>query len=265
MTTIRHLNIEVTRRCDQQCGYCFNDSGPSARYPEMTVDRWVTFIRHMSLRGLRSLHITGGEPFVSSATVPLLREAQALGISTSVLSNGLHIPAVTEREPGLFRKLLVAQISLDSMDASVNDVRRGKKSAKDQAIAAIEVLRKLSVEVEISCTVDQNNIAHVDDVAAYARSIQASLILRPVVWLGRATPHSDRASSSAMDRLVHQHADILVCDRFVYVPSGPYSDRHALEAGILTMLPNGQFRSGPIACPGFPALASSAAELLEAA
>jgi MoaA/NifB/PqqE/SkfB family radical SAM enzyme len=227
----------------------------------MTVEMWITFIRRMSFKGLRSLHITGGEPFTSSTTVPLLREAQAVGLSTSILSNGLRIPMVAEREPAILRKLSVAQISLDSLDAKVHDRRRGKRGALDQAFKAIEALRKLTVPVEISCTLDDENAVHVDGIAAYARSIGASLILRPVVYLGRASHYP----LSHADRTFSLHSDILVSDRFLYVPSGPQSDGRALEAGILTVLPDGRFRSGPIVCAGFLAAVSSAPEMLEAA
>jgi len=264
MTTIRHLNIEVTRRCDQHCTYCFNDSGPAARHPEMTIDKWLAFIRHMSLRGLRSLHITGGEPFASSATVPVLREAQSLGLSTSILSNGLRIPTVAEQEPVLLRNLSVAQISLDSMDPSVHDLRRGKSGAWKQALLAMDALRELRVPLEVSCTVDEENLGHAYELAAFARSIGASLILRPLLPLGRASFASSRQARVPTAPGTDSFADVLVRDRFRYLPDGPRSDRDALDSGILTILPDGRFRAGFISASG-PCVGSSAVEVLEAA
>lgn len=264
MTTIRHLNIEVTRRCDQQCLYCFNDSSPRARYPEMAVSQWIAFVRHMAIRGLRSLHITGGEPFISPTTLPLLRETQGIGLSTSVLSNGLRIPVVAKKEPELLRRLSVAQISLDSMVGSDHDLRRGKSGAWAQAMQAIDTLRELHVPIEISCTVDNENSRNVSDLAVFARSIGASLIVRPIVSLGRANRSSSEDSRRSRKLEHTSFADVLVPDRFHYVPDEPDSDHSALKVGILTILPDGTFRIGSLRA-SYGCIGSSAIEAMEAA
>jgi MoaA/NifB/PqqE/SkfB family radical SAM enzyme len=243
---LRHLNIEVTRRCDQRCTYCFNDSGPQARCAELTLDEWVRLFGRLSRLGLESVHITGGEPFVSPATIPILREVQTLGLSTSVLSNGLRIPTVAQQNPDLLQRLTVAQISLDGMDPAMHDKRRGKIGAWRQAMLAIESLQQLGVPLEISCTVDRHNLPHIGDLACFVRSIGASLILRPIVRAGRACFAPSENLRTELTQLIFDHADVLACDRFRYVPSGPRSDNEARDAGILTILPDGRFRSGSI-------------------
>ncbi len=262
--TVRHLNIEVTRRCDQRCSYCFNNSGPAAFHDEMTVGQWNRFICHMTSKGLKSVHITGGEPFVSSIAIPLITEAQRLGLSTSVLSNGLRISVIAKKHAALFQKLTLAQISLDSMNPGVHDRRRGKPGAWRQAMAAIYALQELGVPLELSCTLDQENQHDIGDLAIFARTIGASIILRPVVSIGRGCSYTIPRARQTTERLISEIEDILVVDRFHYVPTNSNSDRDALDAGILTVLPDGRFRIGPVSSAS-TVWAWSATELLEAA
>lgn len=244
MTTIQHLNIEVTRRCDQQCEYCFNDSGPSARYPELPLSCWIRYLDHMSSRGLRSFHLTGGEPFVSPVAVPLLRHAQSLDLSTSILSNGLRIPKLALQEPTVLRRLSVAQISLDSMSPAVHDHRRGKPGAWRQAVQAIGVLRGLNVRVEVSCTLDQGNVQAIPALADFVRAKGCSLLLRPRLPLGRASLRGSQKKEGLLSSPDTDVGDILVSDRFRYLPEPASSGATALDDGILTILPDGRFRSG---------------------
>src|SRR3569832_2118835 len=109
MQTIRHLNIEITKNCNQRCLYCFNDSGPTPAMRSIAVSDWKRYLEGQIRHGLQSIHITGGEPFVDRNTLALLADAQRLGFGTSVLSNGFKIPELVTKYPQLFRELAGAR------------------------------------------------------------------------------------------------------------------------------------------------------------
>lgn len=184
---IRHLNIEVTKRCNQRCFYCFNNSGVGDIKTELDAPKWLRIIKALQERGLQSIHLTGGEPFSYKGAVDILAGAQAIGVGTSILSNGLRVKELVVKHTAAFRALTVAQFSLDSMDPEKHNRRRGYANAWRDAMAAIEALRALEVPVEISSVVSEDNLQDLSELGVFAKSISAALIVRPILHAGRAT------------------------------------------------------------------------------
>lgn len=219
---IRHLNIEVTKRCNQRCFYCFNDSGLGSPGSELIPSRWLNILRKLKKEGLESIHLTGGEPFAYRHAVELLAGAQELGLATSILSNGFLVVELAGESPEVFQKLTVAQISLDSMKAETHNQRRGYRRAWQDAVSAIHALRKLGVPVEVSCVVSDTNILDLPAVAEFCQNMQAGLIIRPIISAGRATtqimPDSFVYDVELCTRSLTENLDArLVSDRFYYV------------------------------------------------
>lgn len=246
---IRHLNIEVTRKCNQHCFYCFNNSGRSNNKDELSVSQWLSILHNLQHGGLESVHLTGGEPFVYKSAVDLLAGAQALGLSTSILSNGLRLGALVCAYPEVFCNLSVAQISLDSMNEKTHNARRGNDRAWNDAVAAIHALRRLSIPVEISCVVSDANLADLIGVAEFCELVGAALLIRPIVPKGRAASLILK-DGFAKDvdifskGLAAKYSVELVSDRFHYVV-----DDRALSAidapiGICTAAHDGSISFG---------------------
>lgn len=185
-TKIRHLNIEVTKRCNQRCFYCFNNSGVGSPASELTLGRWLNIVRALQQKGLESIHLTGGEPFAYKHAVQLLEGAQGMNLSTSILSNGFRVEALARAFPDVFSRLAVAQFSLDSMNEEIHNQRRGYRNAWRDAINAIRALRDLFVPVEVSCVVSETNLMDIQAVADFCRTVDAGLIIRPILAAGRA-------------------------------------------------------------------------------
>jgi len=221
-TAISHLNIEVTKKCNQRCFYCFNDSGKGQSSTELSLQQWLDILRDLQQKGLKSIHLTGGEPFAYKNAVELLAGAQALGLSTSILSNGLHLKGLTSEFPDVFRKLAVAQISLDSTDEATHNLRRGNSRAWHDAMSAIDALRQLGVPLEISCVVSESNLSDLGALAEFCQTVNAGLIIRPIIAAGRAAnqkmtdsfAHDLELCVQSLTSSQHVH---LVADRFHYV------------------------------------------------
>lgn len=219
---IRHVNIEVTKRCNQRCFYCFNNSGPGSPASELTMDRWMGILHALHRRGLESVHLTGGEPFAYRHAVELLAGAQAMDLSTSILSNGFRVEELAGSFPEVFARLAVAQISLDSMNEATHNLRRDYSRAWRDAVSAIRALRQLAVPVEVSCVVSEANLADLGAVAEFCRTMDAGLIIRPIIAAGRAATqrmpdsfaHDLELCAQSLTAKQNVH---LVVDRFHYV------------------------------------------------
>ena len=269
MQTIRHLNIEITKNCNQRCLYCFNDSGPNPAMRSIAVSDWKRFLEGQIRHGLQSIHITGGEPFVDRNTLALLADAQRLGFGTSVLSNGFKIPELVTKYPQLFRELTIAQISLDTVDAARHDARRGKRGAWRDAILAIRALRRAAIPCEVSVSVSNENLADLPRIAKFCSTFGLGLIVRKLITRGRGqnklvTPISNDCLDTVLEGIRSRLPGVLVGDRFLYVPTSPDHDEVARDQGVVTVLPNGKFRSGPTYFPHHQRNFESVSELLAA-
>ena len=71
--------------------------------------------------------------------------------------------------------------------------------------------------------------------------------------------------AATMARIGAYYPNVLVEDKFCYVPNGPLFDAETRVKGIVTVLPDGRFRSGNVAFPKMLKPFSSVAEMLAAA
>lgn len=231
-----HLNIEVTRACNQACGYCFNDSIRGASHTVFEIHQWRSILASLQLKGLASVHITGGEPFVWRNTPILLEIAQRLGLSTSILSNGTRIrDLVASPTRKTLAALALAQISLDSLDSDVHDRRRGAAGAHATALEAIAALRSVGVRVQISCVFDQENLGELRALEEFASANGCELLARPLVPLGRAL---DLETGGLWKQGLEGRAK----DPFEYVPTSLHHDADVALRGIITVQPTGVLR-----------------------
>lgn len=247
MYNINHFNLEITKKCNQKCFYCFNDSGYSQSKNELSIEQWKNSLSEISSLNFKSVHITGGEPFLHPNIVEILQHSIGLGLETTILSNGLRIKKLAEKNPYLFSQIKTAQISLDSMNPEMHNARRGFKNAFPDAINAITTFLKLNVPVEISTTVSEQNLQDLFDIGAYCKTIGASLILRPLISTGRANDlkHSDTFHST-LNKIIFELKKTLqvnvIEDRFNYVGDESMSDKFFKEFGTITVEANGKIR-----------------------
>ncbi|GAA1717761.1 radical SAM/SPASM domain-containing protein [Streptomyces yatensis] len=85
------LWLDLTRKCQLQCGPCFNSSGPEGTHGTMTRQDWISVIGQAAGGGVRRLTIIGGEPTLHPDGVFLVERALSLGLNVEVYSNLVHL------------------------------------------------------------------------------------------------------------------------------------------------------------------------------
>lgn len=258
-SNIRHFNLEITKRCNQKCFYCFNNSGHSKTKDELTLSQWKDAISDIAYLGYKSVHITGGEPFLHPNIIEILQQAVELGLSTTVLSNGFRIESLAKKNYLLFSQIKTAQISLDSTEPSTHNTRRGFRHAYEDAISAIKTFINLNVPVEISTTVSDQNINDLLDIGLFCKEIGAVLIIRSMIKTGRAlniesSDNFNKRFDSIKLELINKHKIAVVDDRFCYVADDIESDKLFLQNGIITVEATGSIRSKSIFLKKLPDL-----------
>lgn len=240
-----HFNLEITKNCNQKCFYCFNDSGHADQKNELSLVEWKKVISEIHTLGHKSVHITGGEPFLHPNIIEILTHAIGLGLETTILSNGYKIAMLAEKHQTLFSKLKLAQISLDAMDPNVHNARRGFSGAFKDAIDAINSLQKVNVPIEISTTVSDQSLSQLIDIGRYCESIHASLIIRELIQEGRCQAFDANIDLNISLRKIKEILQLhckanIVDDQFNYVVQSSERDKYVKNYGTVTVEASGK-------------------------
>ncbi len=237
---VKHMNVELTKRCNLRCSYCFNDSGKPMKY-ELSLGEWKDILNTGKEYGGETLLITGGEFMMRNDSIEILNFALDKGLKTSILSNGYKINSIEEN---ILKKLQKAQISVDSYDALLHNSRRGKGSW-ETALNAINYLRENNVPVEISATISPTDIPEIAGLAKLAFSTDSNLLLRPIQNIGRSKEKlslTNNELKNTLREVEKEYGKIFVEDFERYVPVSEEDDKDNLKKGIITILPNGNIR-----------------------
>ncbi|MFB7403365.1 radical SAM protein [Streptomyces rubiginosohelvolus] len=92
-TIPKHLELEITGRCQLACSHCYAESGPTQGHGSMTPDDWKALMDEGVRLGTRSVQFIGGEPTVHPAFAELVQHALESGLSVRVYSNLYRVRA----------------------------------------------------------------------------------------------------------------------------------------------------------------------------
>lgn len=179
---IRQVSIRITDLCNLRCHTCgqWGDKGflhgqnlAELRKQEVPVARYQEVLADLVAHGHRPLlYLWGGEPMLYEGTLELIKSAAALGLPTSIATNGTRVAAAA---PELVQApLFLLQISIDGHNAELhNRLRPGAGGADNfaeinRALAAVRQARReagRNLPLIASLTViSRNNYRHLVDL-----------------------------------------------------------------------------------------------------
>ena len=86
---MEYLYFEITRRCNQRCVQCFNNSR-HALEGELGTDAVIDILDRFKRQGGRKLQLTGGDPLLRKDFITILDHVEDLQFEHVVLStNGM--------------------------------------------------------------------------------------------------------------------------------------------------------------------------------
>ncbi len=149
---IDYVRLSVTDRCNLRCSYCMSEHMSFVpRRDLLTLEELAELARHLVMRGVRRIRLTGGEPLVRRGIAEL---AEALG---ALRGAGLHELTMTTNGTALpqFAAQLAAagmcriNVSLDTLDAGkFAAITRGGNLA--QVLAGIVAAQDAGLAVKIN-------------------------------------------------------------------------------------------------------------------
>ncbi|PLX32458.1 MAG: radical SAM protein [Ignavibacteria bacterium] len=183
-------NYYLTYRCNAYCDFChFGDHKAYAGSRHADTDEVLKNLRDIKQLGVRFIDLTGGEPLLHPDIDVIAREAQSLGMRSSITTNGLLYPKLAERLRGAVDLL---HFSLDSGVAAQHDAMRGV-ACFEKVIESVRIARELGETPDLLFTVTNENVDQMSAVYDIAREHGLLLLLNPIFSYFREEGLSDDA------------------------------------------------------------------------
>lgn len=166
------LQVHPTRRCNLRCRHCYSSSGPwvSETTDLSLLERAVVDARTL---GYDVVSVSGGEPLLFPGLLPLLRQARAAGMRTTVTSNGMLL---TPRRLSELAELVdVLAISLDGRPGT-HEWMRGDRRAFRRMAARLPAVRDSGIRFAFITTLSMHNVHELEFVFELAASSGAALV-----------------------------------------------------------------------------------------
>ena len=166
--------VEVTRRCNLSCLYCFRDMLGTNYLIDMDKSTLSSFLDMASEAGVRKLAFTGwGEPLIHPHITDFIREAKDAGFEVLLNTNGFFLGEYGEFLVELMVDEIVVSIDSDDEDLYKN-IRRGGDLSR--IVGGLEAVNKAKWRsnsdkpiLKFQYTLNRINIGNVLSLARLAR------------------------------------------------------------------------------------------------
>lgn len=183
------ISLELTNQCNIRCQHCYGNFGFSEEKREVSLPDLKELMSSLRQIGVTTVELTGGDPSIYPYTTEAIHLAFESGITNiTYLSNGLVLPDRVFEALKLYRKNVLTQIDLHSLDDKYCEWFVGVPNTVEKIKTNIVKLINANISVFVAMIVTPRNIMHIEDVVKWAYSVGASQIgISPVIELGRAS------------------------------------------------------------------------------
>lgn len=197
------VDFFITKHCNLSCKHCFEGSAPTFPCRRFTLDEVERLILQLESANIRTLKITGGEPFSHPDIDKFLLEVSRCHFETIILTNALLINPYRIR---LIKEgKIKLGISLDGVSEETHDYIRGK-GAFNQLKKILGALYSEKITFGITCTVNRLNLFQLDAIVNYVLNDldASSLFLNRLRPMGRTNQNENLVLSKEEDDIFYK-------------------------------------------------------------
>lgn len=158
------FHLHPLKRCNLRCLHCYSDSSPQAT-AILPSELAHAALAQAARWGYQALAVSGGEPMLYPGLASLLAHSADLGMTTSVVTNGLLCRTQEDLAP--LRRASTVTVSIDGLPAQ-HDHMRQRKGAYEGAANAVRRLADAGMHVWVACGVTAANVDDVETLVANA-------------------------------------------------------------------------------------------------
>jgi len=226
------LSWNVTLKCNLKCSHCYINAKETKLPDELSTDAAKMLIHQIAEVSRPLLILSGGEPLLREDIYEIIRYGADRGLKMAMGSNGMLIDDEVARKLKDAGMWTVA-ISLDSSIPERHDEFRGVKGCWEHAVNAIKALKTAGIQVQVNCTVTQQNYDEVDDIMALAEDLGVdNFHLFFLVPTGRGTDIEDITPRMYEDMITSTLAKTTKYKLNVKPSCAPQFMRVAKEQGV---------------------------------
>jgi radical SAM protein with 4Fe4S-binding SPASM domain len=160
--------LHLTSRCNLACSYCYNarwrERGARGELSEAELR---ALLEEVAALGAAQVTFTGGEPLLRRDLLALADHARALGLETTLLTNGMRIGDRAAAIAARFDRVIV---SLDSWRREENDEARGDGSFAG-AVGGVQALVRAGAQVSVRAVITGSNVGSLPGLPRFAASV----------------------------------------------------------------------------------------------
>ena len=203
--------LEVTKRCNLRCRFCFADGG--SLQPDPGIEEMKAAIRDIALKcGQPLLQLSGGEPTLRDDLPELVRYAKEAGCSyVQVNTNGIRLAEDPDYAKALAEAGLdIVFLQFDGTKEEIYRTLRGRPLLETKK-RAIETCSRLRMGVTLVPTVVKGvNDRNLGDLIAFAKSQipgVRGIHFQPVSYFGRFPENPGEEDRYTLDQLMADISD----------------------------------------------------------
>ena len=177
---VESVFVEITNKCNYQCAYCYNKSSPESSQ-HIDLSEFKTVLSHLLPWGLKSVTLSGGEPFLYPFLEEIVEYALVIGLHVHIITNGSMMDTFWAQK--VAKNDISIQLTMDAADKYCNSFTRGER-AYDDTDRCIDYLSKVGAldKVTLRCNLGKHNRDQIEPMMQYCNkkritSIQYALIL----------------------------------------------------------------------------------------
>jgi PqqA peptide cyclase len=155
--------LELTRYCNQKCGYCYNAWRDEPQAGGAADDRWSARVDRLTDSfEIDHFTLTGGEPFAYRGVFDIIARIRARGVGVQMISNGGLIDDQIAQELARLRVRSI-QVTLNGPERALHEEHVGP-DCFDKTVRGIRALRRAGVTVVGCIVVTRKNAGVVDAI-----------------------------------------------------------------------------------------------------
>jgi radical SAM protein with 4Fe4S-binding SPASM domain len=137
---LKEIHLDITSMCNLNCLTCYQEPYLGTNITDLNTDQIKQLIDQMKIMNVAKLVISGGEPFLRSDLLDIVKYALSCGIAVpTIFTNATVLETTIIQQLCCLNKNMVLAVSLDGYDEASNDFIRGKGNFK-KAINFIELI-----------------------------------------------------------------------------------------------------------------------------
>ncbi|MFH1053741.1 MAG: radical SAM protein [Candidatus Woesearchaeota archaeon] len=178
----------ITKSCDMECTYCYNDSGSGSQGPS-SEDLIENTKKIAEVAG--AINFTGGEPFLRPELPELLALSSSMGVDNIVTSNGHVFLGNGGRKvlDQIADHVYIMKIGVAGASPETNDYIRGDGNF-DHAIRCLDIMADYPFITCMKAPIDKHNKHELEDFVLLALQHGVDqLVFGQLIEIGRASEY----------------------------------------------------------------------------